>query len=388
MDMNRYKKTMLLSILVLIPLAGIAVIVNAETTWEDGDCRQIRQFTFSWSFQDQCNMLPRGGTSKGAKVTLDPEPHPDWLSLQEKGLTDYERDRRAILAMAGPYRTSFDFLEVAGYTPDFSPDQPYQSWGTEYVYVVEDRKDFITLQHIMVMYFVEEDGTISEPMVMKHWRQDWQYEKKELLTYQGNNTWRKTKVPRSKIKGTWAQAVYQVDDSPRYEAYGSWRHEKNFSTWLSSTTWRPLPRREYSVRSDYQILEATNRHTIIANGWIHEEENYKVVLDKNGKRVSDMPYLAKELGINRYERIIEHDFSEGDRYWQTTGSFWSDVRDTWSSLIKKNKTLRLKKNVDGKPLFMPLFQQAGKIVSGEPYLSKSGKEDIKTLLTQYLLFNE
>ena len=34
----------------------------------------------------------RGGTSKGAPLTLDPVPHAGWLALQEAGLSDYEKD--------------------------------------------------------------------------------------------------------------------------------------------------------------------------------------------------------------------------------------------------------------------------------------------------------
>jgi len=73
---------------------------------------------------------------------------------------DYERDRRAILAMAGPYRVTFDFLEVVRFDPSLKPDAPYQSWGTEYVFVSEDRKDFIALQHILVQRVRMEDGTL------------------------------------------------------------------------------------------------------------------------------------------------------------------------------------------------------------------------------------
>ena len=35
------------------------------------------------------------------------------------------------------------------------------------------------------MYFKQEDGSISDPVVMKHWRQDWKYEDSEINTYIG-----------------------------------------------------------------------------------------------------------------------------------------------------------------------------------------------------------
>jgi hypothetical protein len=94
--------------------------------------------------------------------------------LQEAGLTGFERDRRAILAMQGAYRTRFQFVETAGFMPDRAPPQPYFSWGFEFVHVLEERGDFISLQHTVVMYFQGEDGSVAQPAVMKHWRQDWQ----------------------------------------------------------------------------------------------------------------------------------------------------------------------------------------------------------------------
>jgi hypothetical protein len=90
-----------------------------------------------------------------------------------------------------------------------SQAQPYQSWATEYVKVIEDEKDFISLQHITVMYFKQADGETSEPMVMKHWRQDWKYEDSVINTYAGNNTWVYNRIPSNKKTGSWSQSVYQ-----------------------------------------------------------------------------------------------------------------------------------------------------------------------------------
>lgn len=360
--------------------SGLTVAAQAKAD----DCDQLRQFTFSWQFVDQCNMRPRGGTSHGAPLTLDKTPSPGWLALQEQGIGEFERDRRAILAMAGPYRVSFDFLETVGFKPDFTPDPPYQSWGTEYVYVVEDRGDFISLQHIMVMYYQDENGKVSEPIVQKHWRQDWQYEKRTTSVFSGKGVWQRKKYSRREIKGTWAQAVYQVDDSPRYEAVGKWQHFRNFSTWLSDETWRPLPRRESSFRKDYQVLVGTNRHTITPSGWAQEEENYKTVLDEDGKPSGDYPYLSKELGVARYERLADFDFSPGDKYWQLTGDYWKDVRNAWDNVRKSNKSFTVHEVVNGVPLFMPFFNYAAQVYEQETYDDERGQQFIDATLKDYV----
>jgi hypothetical protein len=320
------------------------------------DCRGARFYTFSWPMQKDCQFVPRGGTTTGTGVELETTVHPGWLTLQNPKLSKFERDRQAILAMAGPYQTSFDFLETVGYSAQFKPDKPYQSWGTEYIYVVEDKNDFISLQHIMVMFFKEGDK-VHGPMVMKHWRQDWQYQKTKLFTYRGHHQWQPQELAKKVVKGTWAQAVYQVDDAPRYESYGTWEHNASFSSWRSQLTWRPLPRREHSVRNDYHVLEGFNRHTILPNGWVQEEENLKLKLDAPGRPAAHTPYVSKELGVNRYQRIKNFDFSAGHEYWQKTGQFWKIVREEWQTLSQQ-KSFKLKDKVNGRELYEPFFEYA------------------------------
>src|SRR5687768_15132237 len=232
------------------------------------------QFIFSWPL-DEKKLKPRGATTRGAPVVLDTAPTAAWRQLREPGLSPQERDRRAILAMAGPYRVSFDFLEVVRYDPALKPDAPYQSWATEYVFIAENRPDFIALQHILVMRMQLEENKVSEPMVVRHWRQEWRYQAPSILGYEGDNTWGRYDTSAMQRRG-WVQTVLQVDDSPRYAASGDWDHTRGVSTWISRETWRPLPRREFSVRKDYDVLVGTNRHTITPTGWVQEENNLKL----------------------------------------------------------------------------------------------------------------
>src|SRR5690606_7480627 len=220
-------------------VVGVAALVVSD---RGGAQTEARQFTFSWQFVPGDRLAPRGGTTRGAPLQLATEPSAAWRALQEPGIDKFERDRRAILAMAGGYRTSFDFIETVGFTAGFEPARPYQSWGTEYVYVVEDTGETISLQHIMVMFVADDAGNVHGPIVQKHWRQDWRYEDRDLHVYDGHGSWERRVLSPEEAKGRWTQAVFQVDDSPRYEAVGEWRHEGSYSAWTSETTWRPLPR--------------------------------------------------------------------------------------------------------------------------------------------------
>jgi len=318
------------------------------------------RYTFSWRIEGDA-LQPRGGTTKGAPVTLDTEPSAGWKSLQESGIGERERDRRAILAMAGTYRVTFDFLEVVPYAPVAKPNAPYQSWGTEKVYVDANRDDAVSLVHILEMRVVQKDGTLTEPMVTKHWRQDWRYQPTHIVEYRGRDRWERRKLSASESKGNWSQTVYQVDESPRYASVGRWQHSASMSTWIGGDTWRPLPRREWSVRDDYQLLLGTNRHSIGPTGWVQEENNLKTVLDAQRQVDAAKPYVAREYGIARYERLRDADFAAADRYYERTRGFWDQVRDTWSDVFAKQGNVTLRGPVDKLGLFQPLFARADEI---------------------------
>jgi len=342
------------------------------------------QFTFAWPLGEQAPK-PRGASTHGAPVVLDPVPGQAWKGLRESELSTFERDRRAILAMAGPYRVSFDFLEIVRFDPSLKPDAPYQSWGTEYVFVSEDRGKFIALQHVLVMRTQREDGTISEPMVMRHWRQEWRYEPDSLLAYVGANTWTTRPLTEESRLGAWVQSVFQVDDSPRYSARGRWQHSDGASSWISDETWRPLPRREFSVRKDYQVLVGTNRHTITPTGWIQEENNLKLALDETGKARATMPYIGREYGVARYERIKGYDFTAGEIYLQRTEPFWAEVRAAWSEIARREVRFTLRAPVDQGRLFVAFFEYAENLAQGEPFDRAAARAFIdRTLRDTYL----
>jgi hypothetical protein len=334
--------------------------------------QESTQFIFAWPLGEN-TLKPRGATTRGAPVVLDTAPSEGWMRLRESRIPPLERDRRAILAMAGPYRVSFDFLEVVRFDPALKQDAPYQSWGTEYVFVAEDRADFIALQHILAMRVLQPDGKVSEPMVVRHWRQEWRYQAERLLAYQGMNIWAPREVPVADREGAWVQSVYQVDDSPRYAARGRWRHSEGMSTWISDETWRPLPRREFSVRKDYDVLAGTNRHTITPTGWVQEENNLKLA-------TIDGRYLAREYGVARYERIRDFDFRAAEKYFTRTEPLWAEVRAAWRELSASRFTLR--GQPDQAQLFIPFFEYAAKLDEGAAFNRDEARAFVKRTLQE------
>jgi hypothetical protein len=255
------------------------------------------------------------------------------------------KDRLAILAMQGDYRVDFHFQEtvplMAGY--EFHDDKT--TGGFETVVVVEEAPERIVLQHLLVA---------PGGAVIKHWRQDWYYEASERFEFVADQTWET--VPVADAEGTWTQCVFEVSDAPRYCGTGRWNHRYGVSTWTSDRSWRPLPRREYTKRDDYNAINAENRHTVTPAGWTHEQDNTKV---KRDARTTSQT-LVREFGFNHYRAIQGYDFSPAQAYWTQTKGYWSLVRQAWDRRLQPGQVLRLDTNVDGMPIIIATFDQASK----------------------------
>lgn len=339
------------TVALLLTFATTPWLVAAEESASEATPERIGH-PFSWPFVGWEAMKPYGGTTKASRTELATETKPEFKAIYEAGLDKKERDRRAILALAGDHRVSFDFIETASSADNYQPRPPYFSWATERAFVIEESADFISLQHVLVMEFVEEDGTVSDPFVMKHWRQDWKFQDRNLVEFQGDRNWAKRELPEQ--KGTWTQAVYQVDDSPRYETVGRWTHFGGLSIFRSQNFWRPLPRREFSVRDDYNVLGGVHEITVTPTGWLHSQLNQKLLVTDG--RVQKR--LATELGAVRYERITTPSLAKAEDYWTKTGDFWKAVRTTWNAVEASDAPFSLQKKVDGQSMFMSLFSLA------------------------------
>jgi hypothetical protein len=258
----------------------------------------------------------------------------------EKGSESaFDKDREAILKMVGEFEVGFYFKETVGLKDGYElkPDA-YTSKAKEKVIVVKDTGKEIELQHLLMV----------KDHVVKHWSQIWKYEDTELLEFQGHKTWKARTISPEEAKGTWTQVVTQTTDQPRYESFGTWQHEADNSTWTSGVTNRPLPRREYTKRKDYDIVKATNRQTITPKGWVHEQDNVKFV-SRDGVQES----LCREVGFNTYDRIEGADFTVVNEFWEENGEFWMAAKEAWGKLTegKKQYTL-LKKTDEGSIRFM------------------------------------
>ncbi|WP_442683495.1 DUF6607 family protein [Stenotrophomonas sp. JC08] len=265
---------------------------------------------------------------------------------------DPARDHASILAMQGQYTVDFAFDETVLLQPGYERAAAMRSGGNEVVIVVEDSPHRIVLQHLLV------DGKSGH--VTKHWRQDWIYEAAHRFEFSAEQTWAVRPVPAAVSKGAWTQCVYEVSDAPRYCGTGTWSYTNNVPTWTSDLGWRPLPRREYTRRSDYNALAVVNRHTLTPNGWTHEQFNTKVQRNADGSQLE----IAREFGFNDYLKTTEVDFTPALDYWKGTAPFWAQVRQRWDTFLGRAPGVHLKTRLDGMAMIIPLFEQAEAVKGG------------------------
>jgi hypothetical protein len=271
-----------------------------------------------------------------------------FVSISINAQSKKNKDKKAIKEMCGCFEVTFNFAETFNYSDDenYKPSKNKVSKGLEWAGLVTDDSNKISIQHILQV------GNPAEPMIVKHWRQDWTYQNTDFYMFNGDNNWRFTIKDKKDVKKQWTQKVYQVDDSPRYEGSGSWVHVDGKSYWENTTT-APLPRREYTKRSDYNITLRSNRHEITDFGWVHDQDNSKVV-HEDGKK--DF-VIAQEKGYNSYKRVDDSRCNAAKEWWASEGNKWQAVRNKWDEIYGRNKDLSLKAKVDNKQLFKHLFDE-------------------------------
>lgn len=264
------------------------------------------------------------------------------------------QDQQAIKDMCGCFEVTFNFSETFNHSNDslYRPSETKVDKGLEYAVAIVDEDDKISIQHLLQV------GRPDSPHIVKHWRQDWLFENTDFYMYNGDNEWVFETKTKDDVEGQWTQKVYQVDDSPRYEGSGTWVHVDGKTYWENTTT-APLPRREYTKRSDYNVTLRGNRQEITDYGWVHDQDNAKIIREKGKEDV----VLANEKGYNTYVKVDDSRCQATIDWWKENQDKWAVVRAKWDDVYSRDKDLVLETKVDNKPLYKILFDD--KVVKEE-----------------------
>ncbi|AKQ39280.1 hypothetical protein J5295_00735 [Riemerella anatipestifer] len=277
-----------------------------------------------------------------------------------------KRDITAIKNMAGCYEVSFNFSETFSPNKEYKKKDNYHSKALEWVAVVEEQPNKIALQHLLV---VNPKGE-GKNAIVKHWRQDWLYKNTDLYVFNKENHWKYKSLNPKQVKGQWTQIVYQVDDAPRYSGSGTWIHLDEKTFW-ESTADAPLPRREYTTRTDYNVLNRTNRHEITEWGWLHFQDNKKILRQDN----QEDTIVAEEIGKEYYKKIDDKKCLIAQNYWKEYAPLWAAVREEWANKMNKKQDLYVKPKVQDTYLYSELMKL-------EPQQTTEAKELVKKYIVK------
>jgi hypothetical protein len=270
-------------------------------------------------------------------------------------------DRKSIKDMCGCYEVTFKYTETFAPEIDYEKKLDYTAAALEWAQVIEEDKDHIAIQHLLVVH---------DSMVIKHWRQDWDYGNRQVFHYDKDNTWNFLSLPKDGVKGQWTQKVFQVDDSPRYSGSATWVHFDGKDYWENRSD-SPLPRREYTKRDDYNVMSRGNRQEITSYGWVHEQDNDKIVRKDGAEDV----LLVQEKGYNVYTKVDDSKCKLAQGWWKENSALWDRVRAVWATVYNRDTRLKLEKQVEGKPLFMHFYD-----------LDNSSTEaDIRAIIDKFII---
>jgi len=266
------------------------------------------------------------------------------LALSVTVLAQSPADRKVIDKLCGCFEVNFKYAETFSPNADYKYHDREETGGTaELALPIEISDKKIVIQHLLI---------VGLNMVVKHWREEWTYENPVIWRYKGDRTWVKETVPAGQVKGKWTQTVWEVADEPRYQGFSQFVDLDGKIIW-QNTTDAPLPRREYSVRSDYNILKRTNRINITDSGYLHEQDNQKIVRSNGTDKL-----LVEEKGLNSYKRIPEKECAAAKEYWEKNKDYWGRVRKIWADYINDHDTISLKNKIGDKFLHEYLISLA------------------------------
>lgn len=281
-----------------------------------------------------------------------------------------DQDREAIKALAGFYKVTFNYAETFSPDDDYKFHERHRSSAKEIAIILEDSPKKIVIQHLLVMR--------GDSMIIKHWREDWTYEDQTILAYDKDNAWKKVALSANDVKGKWTQKVFQVDDSPRYQAIGTWVHVDGRHQWQSNAD-SPLPRRESSERNDYNVLNRGNNLYLTDKGWMFEQDNKKMVRT-NGKD----SLIAMEKGLEEFIKTDPKSFGYAQTWWKQQEGFWKDARASWDEVFAENNYIKLNLKVGNKLLYEQFFA-LGDQSAKEKWSSEKNREAIKKVIETYLV---
>ncbi len=297
-----------------------------------------------------------------------------FLYLNQVGFAEtnsYDNDVNAIKNLCGCFEVDFKYKETFSPNKKYKLKDTYVNEALEWVSYEPQTDGSIQMQHILIL---------DESSIVKHWREEWSFENSTIYTYNKDYHWKSTPLKSENIKNTWTQKVFEVDDRPQYDGVATFTYFDGKTLWQSNSD-APLPRREYSTRSDYNVLNRLNRLYISDTGYLHEQDNKKIT--RQAAAIDTL--ITEEKGYNMYRKVDENKCKAGIDWWNINKLFWLDVRAVWNEILPSQTELKVNRIVEGKTLHDKLFAMNLLLINDKKYNSEKAKKEIRKTITEHLV---
>ena len=137
---------------------------------------------------------------------------------------------------------------------------------------------------------------------------------------------------------------------------------RDMARWLSgltTTVSRKGLRRDMTTRDDYHTVDAVNRRVITPWGWVHEQDNSKLMLN------AEPQVLVREVGLNTYRAFDDYPVAAAEDYWAGIEEFWAGVRAEWKRVAEANDHFAITIKGETEALYMPLLDLATAVNDGK-----------------------
>ena len=211
------------------------------------------------------------------------------------------------------------------------------------------------------MFFLGEDGEVMGPVVMKHWRQDWDFEPRAHWSSSGTDSGKIGNSPAPNGEATGSRASFRSTTAPATAC------EVAGATMRASRSGR--------VRKPGALFREGVLGTIGLPSTCGDKSNHNQPLGVDPQPGQSEGGLAgaEDWGVSKNSLArsgasidmsgLDFDFSEGDAYWTASQEFWTDVRAGWKDRVSAAERIRIQKTCDGTPSFSIFFELADSVPS-------------------------
>ena len=105
-----------------------------------------------------------------------------------------------------------------------------------------------------------------------------------------------------------------------------------------------LARRDAVRDPVYDRYASINRHQLTPTGWIHWQDNTKMMPDASAE--GGLNPVVQEYVLNTYDRFDGYNTGAADAYWAATKDYWAAVRDMWADVAEANGGITIEEEAE------------------------------------------